>query len=112
METKFRETVFRTIIHNDYYACFHKVKQLNDLYGLSMVGGGTNSHNDVIDKIKQYNGELTSDEKQTLIRELKTLKNYRQKADYLESNNYIYKTEIISNIHNKATKIFGSLSTL
>lgn len=64
IDAKHREAALRTIIHNDYYACFHKVKQLNELHGYSTVGGGNNSHNDVIDKIRNYNVDLTLREKQ------------------------------------------------
>lgn len=71
IDAKHREAALRTIIHNDYYACFHKVKQLNELHGYSTVGGGNNSHNDVIDKIRNYNVDLTLREKQKIIRELK-----------------------------------------
>lgn len=109
IDAKHREAALRTIIHNDYYACFHKVKQLDELHGYSTVGGGNNSHNDVIDKIRNYNVDLTLREKQKIIRELKEMKDYRRKADYKEGASYIFKIEIVTDLHQKSIKLFETL---
>lgn len=109
---QFEETIFRTIIHNDYYACFHKIKELNEVYNLITPDGGNNSHNNIIIKVREYDVELSLREKNSIIQRVNLLKDYRRKADYERGNDFLYTETMVTMIHEQAKEVFKQLNSL
>lgn len=104
----------RTIVNKVYYACYHRVMELNKKFGLDASVKSTSSHSDNIHKITRYRQRsdvFNQTELVYLRREMEKLKGYRHDADYLHSGTFnIKKTEYIlsksEEIYNKLMEIF------
>lgn len=103
------EGLYRVAIHTGYYACLNKIRQINELKNISTKHGGNNSHNDIIESIREY--EEISD-KTRLIQLMKTLKEYRRKADYEDGNANIYTNAGVNRILNNCEKAFNILKSI
>lgn len=100
----------RTIVHKSYYACFHKVLEMNNLQGLSSATGGVESHTDAIDCIYNYQGSITSRTKTEIVNKMRQLKTYRTNADYDSTGSF--NIERAKYIHGIAKDTYEKLEKL
>lgn len=103
------EGLNRLAIHAGYYACLNKIRQINSTKIITTKKGGKDSHNDIIESIRQYKDIQN---KNKLIVDMKSLKDYRTKADYEDGNAFLYTNESTKEILKKCKKTFDILDKI
>lgn len=100
----------RAIVHKSYYACFHKVLEINNLNGLSSATGGNDSHTDAIDCIYNYENSIDKTTKTEIVNKMRQLKKYRTNADYESTGAFSF--DRAKYIHRIAKETYEKLDNL
>ncbi|XJS11038.1 hypothetical protein ACF3NG_01880 [Aerococcaceae bacterium WGS1372] len=105
------EAISRVIISKSYYACYNKIVELNDLYGLGKSNPGEGSHINTIDRVQLYDSEkgFSPNVRTEITRNMRYLKENRTKADYELGSSYLYNIKSVEKHLAKAKDIFELL---